>query len=64
MVDLNRQSKEKYFLNLTNTDNPKLFGKTDFGDSKIMFIEKEKILLTNEEIASKLNEQFGQIVFN
>lgn len=44
VVKLNRQSKEKDFLNFNKTDDPYFSNKHARGDSKITLIENEKIL--------------------
>ena len=71
VVKLNRQSKEKYFLNLDNTDDPKPLLKTcklyfskrhGIGNPKLTLNEKGKILLKHQENVSEFNEYFDQIV--
>ena len=60
VVSLNRQAKSKYFNEDSNTESSRPFWETRKlffsnkharGDSKIMLIENDKMLLKNEEVA-------------
>ena len=84
MVKLNRESKTKYFDNIQTSKNSKPFwdkckpyfsNKHAHGDSKIILIEKENIiinknevvrketlLVNNDEIAKALNNHFSETV--
>ena len=70
VVSLNRQAKSKYFNEDSNTESARTFLETckpyfsnehARGDSKIMFIENDKMLLKNEEVAKEFNQYFGHI---
>ena len=67
VVSLNRQAQSKYSNEVSNTESSRPFWKTckpQFsnkharGDSKIMLIENNKMLLRNEEVAKELNQYF------
>ena len=70
VVSLNRQAKSKYFNEDSNTESSRPFWETckpyfsnkhARGDSKIMLIENDKMLLKNEEVAKEFNQYFGHI---
>ena len=70
VVLLNRQAKSEYFNEVSNTESSRPFWETcklhfsnkhACGDSKIMLIENDKMLLKNEEIAEEFNQYFGNI---
>ena len=70
VVSLNRQAKSKYFNEDSNTESstpfwetckPYFSNKHARGDSKIMLIENNKMLLKNEEVAKEFNQYFGHI---
>ena len=70
VVSLNRQAKSKYFNEDSNTESSRPFWETckpyfsnehARGDSKIMLIENNKMLLKNEEVAKEFNQYFGHI---
>ena len=70
VVSLNRQTKSKHFNEDSNTESSRPFWETckpyfsnkhARGDSKIMFIENDKVLLKNEEAAKEFNQYFGHI---
>ena len=71
IVSLNRQTKSKYFNEVSNTESSRPFCETckpyfsnkhARGDSKIMLIENNKILLKNEQLAKEFNQYFGHIL--
>ena len=71
VVSLNRQSKMDYFNSISSSNDSKHFWNTckpyfsnkhAHGDSKIMLIENDKILLNNEKIATEFNTYFGKVV--
>ena len=60
----------RYFNEVSNTESSRLFWETckpyfsnkhARGDSKIMLIESDKMLLKNEEVAKEFNQYFGHI---
>ena len=66
-VLLNRQSKLDYFNSISSSKDTKLFqkqckpyffNKHVVGDSKIMLIENDKMILDNESVSEKFNEYF------
>ena len=68
VVSLNSQAKSEYFNKVSNTESSRAFRETSkpyfsnkhtSGDSKIMLIENDKMLLNNEEIAKEFNQYFG-----
>ena len=70
VASLNRQAKSEYFNEVSNTESSRPFWETckplfsnkhACGDSKIMLIENDKMLLKNEEIAEEFNQYFGNI---
>ena len=70
VVSLNRPAKSKYFNEDSNTESSRPFWETckqyfsnkhARGDSKIMLIENDKMLLKNEEVAKEFNQYFGHI---
>ena len=70
VVLLNRQAKSEYFNEVSNTESSRPFWETckphfsnkhACGDSKIMLIENDKMLLKNEEVAKEFNQYFGHI---
>ena len=70
VVLLNSHAKSKYFNEVSNTESSRPFWETckqyfsskhARGDSKIMLIENDKILLNNDEIAKEFNQYFGHI---
>ena len=67
---LNRQAKYEYFNEVSNSESSRPFWETykpyfsnkqDRGDSKIMLIENDKMLLKNEEAGKVFNQYFGHI---
>ena len=70
VVSLNRRAKSEYFNEASNTESSRSFWETckpyfsnkhARGDSKIMLIENDKMLLKNEEVAKEFNQYFGHI---
>ena len=70
VVSLNRQAMSEYFNEVSNTESwrpfwlkwkPYYSNKHARGDSKIMLIENDKMLLKNEEAAKEFNQYFGHI---
>ena len=70
VVSLNRQGKSKYFNEVSNIESSRHFWKNcklyfsnkhARGDSKIMHIENDKILLKSEEVAKEFKQYFGHI---
>ena len=70
VVKLNKKYKNEYFENLNVATNSKPFwdkckpyfsNKHANGDSNIMLIEKDKILLKNKKIADVLNSYFDSV---
>ena len=70
VVLLNRQSESKYFNEVSNTKisrpfwetcKPYFSNKHARGDSKIMLIENDKMLLKHEEVTKEFNQYFGHI---
>ena len=70
LISLNRQTKSEYFSEVSNTEssrpfwetcNPYFSNKHARGDSKIMLIENDNMLLKNEEVAKQFNQYFGHI---
>ena len=70
VVSLNRQAKSKYFNEDSNTESSRPFWETwkpyfsnkhARGDSKIMLIENDKMLLKNQEIAKEFNQYVKHI---
>ena len=70
VVKRNKKHKKEYFENLSVATNSKLFwdkckpyfsNKHAKGDSNIMLIEKDEILLKNEKIAGVLNSYFDSV---
>ena len=70
VVLLNRQSKLDYFNSISSSKDTKPFwkqckpyfsNKHALGDSKIMFIENNKMILNNESVPEKPNIYFSQI---
>ena len=73
VVTLNPENKRQYLNNLSASKNSKPFwnhckpyfsNKHAQGDSKIMLIEKNEILLDNQLIANEFNKYFGNIVYS
>ena len=71
VVLLNRQSKLDYFNSISSSKDAKPFwkqckpyfsNKHAVGDSKIMLIENDKIILVNESVSEKFSNYFSQIV--
>ena len=71
VVSLNRQSKLDYFNFISSSKdtnpfwkqcNPYFSNKHALGDSKIMVIENDEIILDNESVSEKFNNYFSQIV--
>ena len=70
VVSLNRQAKYEYFNEVSNSESSRPFWETcrshfsnkhARGDSKIMLIENDKMLLKNEEVGKVFNQYFGHI---
>ena len=70
VVSLNRQAKYEYFNEVSNSERltpfwetfkPYFSNKHARGDSKIMLIENDKMLLKNEEVGKEFNQYFGHI---
>ena len=70
VVSLNCQAKSEYFNEVSNSGSSRPFWETckpcfsnkhARGDSKIMLIENDKMLLKNEELAKEFNQYFGHI---
>ena len=70
VVSLNRQTKYEYFNEVSNSESSRPFWETckpyfsnkhARGDSKIMFIENDKMLLENEEVGKVFNQYFGHV---
>ena len=70
VVSLNRQAKYEYFNEVSNSERSRPFWETckpyfsnkhACGDSKIMLIENNKMLLKNEEVGKVFNQYFGHI---
>ena len=70
VVKLNKKHKKEYFENLNVATNSKPFwdkckpyfsNKNAKGDSNIMLIEKDEILLKNKKIADVLNSYFDSV---
>ena len=70
VVLLNRKSKLDYFNSISSSKDTKPFwkqckpyfsNKHALGDSKIMFIENNKMILNNESVPEKPNIYFSQI---
>ena len=70
VVSLNRQAKYEYFIEVSNSESSRPFWETckpyfsnkhARGDSKIMLIENDKMLLKNEEVGMVFNLYFGHI---
>ena len=69
VVKLNMKQKKEYFENLNVATNSKPFdnckpyfsNKHAKGDSNIMLIEKDEILLKNKKIADVLNSYFDSV---
>ena len=71
VVSLNRQSKLDYFNSISSSKDTKPFwkqckpyfsNKHAVGDSKIMLIETDKMILDNGSVSEKFNNYFTQIV--
>ena len=71
VVSSNRQSKLDYFNSISNLKDIKPFwkqckpffsNKHAVGDSKIMLIKNDKMILNNESVSEKFNNHFSQIV--
>ena len=67
VVSLNSQTKSKYFNEVSNTKSTNPFWETckpyfsnkhACGDSEILLIENDKILLNNAEVPKEFNEYF------
>ena len=72
VVKLNKKYKKEYFENLNVATNSKPFWEKfqpyfsnmhEKGDSNIMLIEKDEILLKNKKIADVLNSYFDSATF-
>ena len=70
VISLNRQVKCEYFNEVSSSESSRPFWDTNKphfsnkhvrGDSKVTLIEKDKILLKNEEVAKEFNQYFGHI---
>ena len=70
VVSLNRQAKYEYFNEVSNSESARPFweickpyfsNKRARGDSTIMLIESDKMLLKNEEVGKVFNQYFGHI---
>ena len=70
VVSLNRQAKSEYFNEVSNSESSRPFWDTwkpyfstkhARGDSKILLIENDKMLLKNQEVAKEFNQYFGHI---
>ena len=71
MVALNQKSKDNYFNNLDVSKGVKFFWKTckpyfsnkhSRGDTSIILIEKNELILNNRKIATTFNDYFSEIV--
>ena len=71
VVSLNRQSKLDHFNSISSSNDTKPFwkqckpyfsNKHAVGDSKIMLIENDKMILDNKSVSEKFNNYFSQIV--
>ena len=71
VVSLNRQLKLDYFNSICSSRDTKMFwkqykpyfsSKHAVGDSKLMLIENDKMILDNESVSEKFNSYFSQIV--
>ena len=71
VASLNRQSKLDYFNSISSSEDSKPFwkqckpyfsNKHAVGDSKIMLIETDKMILDNGSVSEKFNNCFTQIV--
>ena len=65
VVSLNRQAKSEYFNEVSTSESSRPFWETRKpyfsnkharGDSKIMLVENDKMLLKNEEVAKEFNQ--------
>ena len=70
VVSLKRQAKYEYFNEVSNSESSRPFweickpyfsNKHARGDSKIMPIENDKMLLKNEEVGKVFNQYFGHV---
>ena len=68
VVSLNRQSKLDYFNSISSSKDTKPFwkqckpyfsNKHAVGDSKIVLIENDKMMLVNESVSEKFNNYFS-----
>ena len=70
LVSLNPRAKYEYFNEVSNSESSRPFWETckpyfsnehARGDSKIMLIESDRMLLKNEEVGKVFNQYFGHI---